>query len=338
MKFSELSKRILIHKNDGNEEFKNKSYVMAATHFTEGIKLYKQHTDMVHENKELLTEVTKIYTNRALSWHSIDNQVDAMKDAEYVIKYLDANNTKALFRRANCYKLKHQYTLAVQDLALLAKLDPKNVAVRKDLDLLRSQLNAQKTNKIQEVEVKNTTPTPEPVAKKAPEPADEDPALDTKQKKDKRVVNNTKLLDKEVIEKASAAALEEASKDALKTIPKTAAGFEKDFKQLKSNSLHIYQYLMNIPNKVIESIYKHSEVQYEIYKQALESISEHGLDDAESVKQSSEFLLAWSKSSGFDMTLMFCEDSEKNILALVGAKLTGAPERSAWDKSIYGSL
>lgn len=58
---------------------------------------------------------------------------------------------------------------------------------------------------------------------------DEENESEQKPKKEKRVVNNTKLLNKDVIDKASAQASHEASIEALKTIPKTAAGFEKDF-------------------------------------------------------------------------------------------------------------
>ena len=59
--------------------------------------------------------------------------------------------------------------------------------------------------------------------------------------------------------------------------------------------------------------------------------------DANLTIKSANFLVAWSKASGFDMTLMFCEDSEKEILKAVYEKLTGAVERLAFDK-VFGSL
>ena len=46
----------------------------------------------------------------------------------------------------------------------------------------------------------------------------------------------------------------------MKTIPKTASGFEKDFNQLKKDNSHIYQYLMNIPLKTVETLFKNTEV------------------------------------------------------------------------------
>jgi hypothetical protein len=109
---------------------------MAATHFTEGIKVYQKYKDLCHTNSDCITKVTQLYTNRALAWHSINNQTDAFDDSEYVLNNIDQNNTKALYRRSYFYKLKHQYGLAVQDLTLLAKLDPKNTQCKKDLTLL----------------------------------------------------------------------------------------------------------------------------------------------------------------------------------------------------------
>ena len=79
---------------------------MAATHFTEGIKIYQKNKDNCHSDKDLLTKVTQLYTNRALAMHSIGNQADAFTDSDYVLTTLDPKNTKALFRRSYCYKIK----------------------------------------------------------------------------------------------------------------------------------------------------------------------------------------------------------------------------------------
>ena len=106
----------------------------------------------------------------------------------------------------------------------------------------------------------------------------------------------------------------------MQTIPKTAAGFEKDFNQLKKDSKHIYQYLMNIPLKTVESLFKNTEIQYEMFTEVLSSLVEHGLKDE--VKKVSDFLIAWSKASSFDMTLMFLEDAEKQKLARIATELS----------------
>ena len=102
-----LKKQIQEHKDYGNKEFKNKIPVMAVTHFTEAIKLYQNHKEMCESDEALLLLITQCYTNRALSWHQIDNQADCFSDADYVLRNLDTKNAKSLFRRAHCYKLKH---------------------------------------------------------------------------------------------------------------------------------------------------------------------------------------------------------------------------------------
>ena len=48
-------------------------------------------------------------------------------------------------------------------------------------------------------------------------------------KKAANVVNKTKMLDSDIIEKAAASATADANTAAMNNIPKTAAGFEKDF-------------------------------------------------------------------------------------------------------------
>lgn len=96
---------------------------MAIAKFTEGINLYQKHSEPCLENEEVRAIVINLYTNRGLANHQIDNQVDCFNDVNYVLTAIDPNNTKALFRRAYCYKLKSQLSLAVADLELLVSLD-----------------------------------------------------------------------------------------------------------------------------------------------------------------------------------------------------------------------
>jgi len=43
----------------------------------------------------------------------------------------------------------------------------------------------------------------------------------------------------------------------------------------------------------------------------LEAFTSHGLNDSESIAKTGEFLMNWSTSSSYDMTLMFIDDAEK---------------------------
>lgn len=136
---------------------------MAASKFTEGISIFQKHSEKVLNNADCLAKLTQLFTNRSLAWHSIGNQEDAFKDADYVIKNLEPKNTKALYRRSHCYKLKHQYTLAVSDLEIVCQIDPKNPVAKKDLIELKSKLHEEKQSKIKEVDstpVKNVSADP----------------------------------------------------------------------------------------------------------------------------------------------------------------------------------
>ena len=334
MTATEINLRLAVIKDEGNGFFKQKSFMMAGAKFTEGINLYKKNIDVCNGAKESITLVTNLYTNRALAWHNIDNQEDSFSDANFVLTNLDPKNTKALFRRAHCYKLKSQFALAVQDLELLCSIDAKNPVAKKDLVELKTKLRDEKTNKIQEVEVKSTPAyAATPVVTETAPPTEEAKAK-------KNVVNKTKLLDSDVIEKAAAQASQEASSIAMKSIPKTAAGFEKDFNQLKKDLNNVNQYLANLPVSTVEAIFKKSEVPAEIFSACLQAISLHGLGDKASVEKSGNFLTALGKASSFDMTLMFIDDSDKAVLSQVSKSLKqhGCKDTSAGFEKVYGSV
>ena len=59
----------------------------------------------------------------------------------------------------------------------------------------------------------------------------------------KKEVKKTVSLNKETVDKAAELASQEASNIALSKIPKTSAGFIKDFKQLKKDSQNLYKYI-----------------------------------------------------------------------------------------------
>ena len=59
------------------------------------------------------------------------------------------------------------------------------------------------------------------------------------------------MLNKETVDKAATLATDQATQLALKNIPKTAAGLEKDFNQLKRDSALVYKYLKQIPVKTL---------------------------------------------------------------------------------------
>lgn len=154
MTAADMEKRLTEIKDEGNVDFKAKSFLMAGSKFSEGITLYQKHEKLCKGNKDLMAKVTQLYTNRALAWHSLGNQDDALKDATYVIENIDSENPKALFRRAIAYKTKGQTTKAAKDLETLVRVEPKNPHAKKELLQIKTQLKEESKNgvKIQELD------------------------------------------------------------------------------------------------------------------------------------------------------------------------------------------
>jgi hypothetical protein len=100
-----------------------------------------------------------------------------------------------------------------------------------------------------------------------------------------------------------------ASSSILKHIPKTSTGFESDYNSLKKDSSGFYQYLKNLPFEVVESLFKKTEIQAELFAGILKSLKEHGVK--EDILHTFSFMLSIAKASNFDMTLMFMDNQEK---------------------------
>lgn len=199
-------------KEAGNEEYKRKMWVMAIAKFGEGITLYQKYKALCESDQELKTKVAQLYTNRALSWHQLDNQDDVLKDCTHVLKFLDDNNAKALFRRAHSYKAKGRYYEAAQDLEKLLKLDPNNKQCKKELITVKQKLKEQDSEpkaKIQEVS--SSTP---PAEKKKEEPKEEAASgkfSTASSAPAPSKPSKTKMLDKQTVDKAATIASDQAT-------------------------------------------------------------------------------------------------------------------------------
>lgn len=89
---------------------------------------------------------------------------------------------------------------------------------------------------------------------------------------------STPNLDEESVAKAAAKANAEAVKQTITSVPKTAAGFEKDIRELK-NSENIYSYLLQIPMETLTALFKRTQVQAEVLSPVLDALATHGLKD-----------------------------------------------------------
>jgi hypothetical protein len=101
----------------------------------------------------------------------------------------------------------------------------------------------------------------------------------------------------------------------LKNIPKTAAGFEADFMSLKKDLPTFYQYVKNIPIDTVVSLFKKVEISAELFSAILKVLNDFGIGEEEGQAHAAKLLVAVSKASSFDMTLMFIDTKEKKDLA-----------------------
>lgn len=109
-------------KDAGTEKFKAKKINEASQKFGEAIKAYKEDSATLIKDKNLKTVITQCYTNRSLCYHQLDRQIEALADADYVIKYLDEKNVKALYRRGFANKFLENWEDALKDFSLFSTL------------------------------------------------------------------------------------------------------------------------------------------------------------------------------------------------------------------------
>ena len=116
--------------------------------FSQAIQLFKN-ADCPMGHAGIKTKITQIYTNRATSFHMVNEQDRCEADCNYVIKHLDERNLKALFRRAHALRAREEYALAAQDLEKLIKYSDNGKEFQSDLKYCQNkakeeELRAQK--------------------------------------------------------------------------------------------------------------------------------------------------------------------------------------------------
>mmetsp|Transcript_7226 Transcript_7226/g.12199 ORF Transcript_7226/g.12199 Transcript_7226/m.12199 type:complete len:177 (+) Transcript_7226:752-1282(+) len=176
---------------------------MAVAKFREGLNLTAKNKAVCSGNTRLFQLETHLLILRALSLHQMDNKKDAASDCSEV-----ADKFKHQFTK----DLKHNQPL-MKDLDQLAKLEPRLTSLLPKKEESKKASAASSTSKTEEEEAKQ---------------------------KSKAAGPKTKILDKSTVDKAAQLATDEATSQVFKAVPKTAAGFEKDFNQLKKDSAKVF--------------------------------------------------------------------------------------------------
>lgn len=142
-------------KEAGNQKYSEKKFKEAIDKFSEGINLYLADSATFKTDKDVKLKVTQLYTNRSLSYHQLNDHLNAHRDADHVLAQLDAGNAKALFRRGYAARQLGKYDECIRDMQTLLKTKPANeVDVKKELDEAMKKLVEQQKAK------KEATQTP----------------------------------------------------------------------------------------------------------------------------------------------------------------------------------
>lgn len=117
-------------------------------------------------------------------------------------------------------------------------------------------------------------------------------------------------------------ALAEQTNATLKSIPKTAAGFVKDFSGLKrsSDKSVMFAYLKNIPVAQVEAFFKRTEIESDILSSILDTLSS-GLQTKEDCLWACKFLGSLVKADNFDLTISFAEDTDLDNIEKIFTKI-----------------
>lgn len=117
-------------------------------------------------------------------------------------------------------------------------------------------------------------------------------------------------------------------KQTVKNIPKTAAGFEKDYNALKNDQASLLAYLKQVPPKTVEALFKKAEVPTEVLSGILKTIAEKA-EDFDAAVFSGIFLLSLAKANNFEMTLMFAESKDLKNIDVIVDKISKTDSRLA---------
>lgn len=319
-------------KERGNTHFKKQAFKEAIKQFSEAINLHESKGAPLDE-ETLKTAVSQCYTNRSLAFHSLNQQASALSDANYVITKIDASNAKALMRRAHAYKTMEKWEEAARDFQELYK-ENKNDTIKNDISFcLKKAIEAKKkpaaapapkpaaAPKVEEITPKQGEARSVKIEECSDDSDDEAEAAKKVQQKKKAGV------DKETLEAAKAKAVEIEKKEALSQIPKTAAGFEKDFRSLKKDQSALQEYLKKMPCSSVEQWYKSQEVTYEVLSELLRAV-----EPVSNEEWVGKLLISLAKADNFEMTLMFAEDADRSNISKIISKLPGSVKASVQKK------
>ena len=136
----------LTFKEKGNEQFKNKEYTKASRSYKKGINQIKHlhsppsNTNTNTNNDEQITSLLiSLQSNLCMVYYKLENFIKTKEVADNILKNLDKQNSKALYRRGlSNYKL-NRVLDAKQDLYQALQLSPKDKSIVKEYRIVKKE-------------------------------------------------------------------------------------------------------------------------------------------------------------------------------------------------------
>ena len=116
-----------VHKERGDEAYKNANFELAVEHYTKCIDALK------NEGRGVSELALKAYSNRAACYKQISNFDGTIADCTAVLE-IDHENVKALVRRAQAFEGVERYRFALQDVKTVLSMPPAQVG-KANLDM-----------------------------------------------------------------------------------------------------------------------------------------------------------------------------------------------------------
>lgn len=115
--------------------------------------------------------------------------------------------------------------------------------------------------------------------------------------------------------------MEEQRQRLMSQVPKTAAGFSRDFKALKKDAAAQLAYLKRIPCATLKTYFVKTEIETATISEILRTLASE-VSGQEDCIWAFEFMMTLSKSFKFDTTVMFFDDEENEWVDQIVKKIT----------------
>jgi FKBP-type peptidyl-prolyl cis-trans isomerase 2 len=146
MKFEEKLQYCEAKKAEGNEFFKNNRLSLALKRYQQAVKGIEEsdHLSLADEQKkEFNNLIIPCLNNLALVYYKLGEYAEVEDNSNKVLN-IDAQNVKALYKRAQSYVARGDYERGIQDFKQAIAIDPENKSIKQEYTKVSQRYNEEK--------------------------------------------------------------------------------------------------------------------------------------------------------------------------------------------------